>query len=123
MVSAASISAKVKTALTRVGAIATFTLETEGTYDAETGKVEGTVSTTATATASPPIAYRVAYRSSDSSFKEGVSVVYVAANGLTFVPKVGMRFTLNGKSWQILVVTEHTIQSTVLVYELEVAVG
>lgn len=129
MIGVNDVLLKTKAAIERVaGAPAIFTIEAGGTYDPNppleaASNISGKTETQVSVSVSPPISYRQAYPRANASLKEGTSIIYLPAAGLTFTPSQGMRFTQNNITWRIEAIQPHTLKDTVIVYELEVVSG
>lgn len=122
MVDVNAIGLRVRNALSSVGGIATFTVVGNKDYDAESGTVDASGTQLLSAVVSPPLAYSSRYKDS-SAMREGSSLFVLAAKGLKFTPVQGMHFTYGGEGWVILSLKQHTINTTVLAYELEASRG
>ena len=66
--------------------------------------------------------YRV-FHKSDSSAKEGTSVVLIPGKDLKFTPKVGQWFTIGSDRWQISAFKKHAVGDVIFAFELEASVG
>lgn len=117
-----NVAQRVYSGIVSLGSTAEFSVESNGGYDVELGRVVGTSVTTHQVPSTPPVSFRTFHRNATST-KEGSSIVVIPGFDLPFEPKIAMRFALSGKTWSILAITKHELADEVLAYELEVAIG
>lgn len=125
MVSAQTIQTKVCAAVAKVGTTAVFTVVTGGSYDPSTGLKTGQTTATFAVRTSPPVSWRVFYKSQSTTEKEGTSVIVlpVPVAGLAFTPTIGMAVTCGGVSWVVQAVKPAMFQDTIVAWDLEVSNG
>lgn len=119
MIDATSIMLQVLDAVAQVGATVTVTTYAD-VYNNATGK------TTRTATQRSVLAsplYNASKPLSSDTREPGTSSVILPASGLGFVPQNGNKLTVAGRVYSVVRVVTHTLQSSVLAYELELTEG
>lgn len=94
--------------LNEFGRSATFVVTTGGSFDPETSLVTGTTSSNVTVKGTPPgseglkfLGFEVSRYPYADNLPEGSTFFYIAVLGLTFTPKRGQQFSVDGVTYQV----------------------
>lgn len=103
-------------AISQHGKTCSYTIVTEGSYDVETG------STTNNETSQSVKMYKKHIRASQYNFPNMIgrdsALFYLANNKLAFVPKVKDKITIDGVTYNVDSITEHSADGLVILYKI-----
>lgn len=102
----------------KYGLTASFAVKSGGTYSPTSGSVSGESTATYSVKVTPPEPYETKYQDGDL-IRAGDARIYIADQGLAFVPAVGQRVTIDGDTF--VSVSVNAIRSGELVCLWEVA--
>lgn len=103
-------------AIQRQGQTITYSVETEGSYDVETGTTTNSSSTyTTKAYMKPVVTNQFNY---PNLIGKEVVMFYLSAYGLTFIPNVNDSVTIEGKKYTVNSIMQHTAAGKVVLYKL-----
>lgn len=120
---AMALQSKVFRSVLSLGRTATFhVITTPGTYDPTTGNKSAATVTQIQAQCSPPLEYQKSLRA-ESPIRQAATSLVLPAYGLTFSPQLVQAVTIGTDTWRVLEVIEHSIQSTVIAWELRLQKG
>jgi hypothetical protein len=120
---ATGLQAKVYRTVLTLGRMATFhVLTTPGTYDPATGAKSAATVTQVQALCSPPLEYQKSLRA-ESPIRQAATSLVLPAYGLTFSPQLVQAVTIGVDNWRVLEVVEHSVQSTIIAWELRLQKG
>lgn len=118
MVSAATITSKVLSAVKKVGTVATFTESTVDvtTYDPDTGEAEEIDPVTVTVHSSPLIDHNQYYPNSQSTELAQRSILFIPHQD--FVPEVNMSVVIGSFQGKVVEVRPTWFKDTTVLYEV-----
>jgi hypothetical protein len=120
---AMALQAKVYRSVLTLGRMVTFHVVAQpGTYDPATGQTAAATVTQVQAYCSPPLEYQKTLRS-ESPIRQAATSLVLPAYGLTFTPQLVQAVTIGVDNWRVLEVVEHSVQSSVIAYELRMQKG
>lgn len=109
---------KIFAIIERYGKSVTFTVEAVQSYNPATGETTAATPVTHTRKVTPPTAYEQRFVDGET-IRAGDMKVFVAAQGLAFVPALDQRVTIDSVAWRIMAVGPIYTGELVALYELQ----